>query len=99
MVALGTLPYQDLSTMPCKIELLVDYVVCLCCSPDKARAVLAPLLTAQALDLLQNCLSSKETEVWMALGPNWTMTKYVQSTDIPLTKHSATYTVTELGNH
>ncbi|PFX30566.1 Epidermal growth factor receptor kinase substrate 8 [Stylophora pistillata] len=43
--------------------------------PEKARAVILPLLTTQAIDLLQNCLSSKETELWMALGPNWTLPK------------------------
>ncbi|XP_078366164.1 epidermal growth factor receptor kinase substrate 8-like isoform X2 [Oculina patagonica] len=43
--------------------------------PEKARAVVVPLLTTHAIDLLQNCLSSKETEFWMSLGPNWNMTK------------------------
>lgn len=43
--------------------------------PEKARAVIVPLLTTQTIDLLQNCLSSKETELWMSLGPNWTMPK------------------------
>lgn len=49
----------------------------ICCSPEKARAVVVPLLTTHAIDLLQNCLSSKETDFWMALGPNWTLAKYV----------------------
>ncbi|XP_048580812.1 epidermal growth factor receptor kinase substrate 8 isoform X2 [Nematostella vectensis] len=43
--------------------------------PDKAKAVLSPLLTTQAIELLQNCLSSKESELWNALGPHWTETK------------------------
>lgn len=43
--------------------------------PEKARAVVVPLLTAQAIDLLQNCLSSREMEIWTVLGPNWNLTK------------------------
>ena len=48
-----------------------------CYSPEKARAVVVPLLTSHGVELLENCLSSKETEVWKSLGPNWNMTKYV----------------------
>ena len=47
-------------------------------SPEKASAVLAPLLTPQAIELLENCLSSKESEVWKALGQNWIYPKYVK---------------------
>ncbi|XP_020908683.1 epidermal growth factor receptor kinase substrate 8 [Exaiptasia diaphana] len=43
--------------------------------PEKARGVLSPLLSLQAIELLQNCLSSKEMELWSALGPNWTEAK------------------------
>lgn len=48
------------------------------CSSQKASTVVAPLLSPQAIELLENCLSSKEKEVWKALGPNWNMTKYVE---------------------
>lgn len=57
-------------------------------SPEKASAVLAPLLTPQAIELLENCLSSKESEVWKVLGPNWIYPKYVNvrfPTIIPIT--------------
>ena len=47
-------------------------------SPQRGGAVVTPLLSSQALELLENCLSLKEKEVWKALGPNWNMTKYVE---------------------
>lgn len=43
--------------------------------PQRAGAVVTPLLSSQTLELLENCLSLKEKEVWKALGPNWNMTK------------------------
>ncbi|XP_015761080.1 PREDICTED: epidermal growth factor receptor kinase substrate 8-like [Acropora digitifera] len=46
--------------------------------PQRAGAVVTPLLSSQTLELLENCLSLKEKEVWKALGPNWNMTKYVE---------------------
>jgi len=36
-----------------------------------AEQVLSPLLSIEACDLLRNCLSSKEHDVWMALGASW----------------------------
>jgi epidermal growth factor receptor kinase substrate 8 len=36
-----------------------------------APQVLSPLLTRDAVELLRNCLTSKETDVWMALGDAW----------------------------
>lgn len=54
-----------------------ELLVCFYFSPEKASAVLAPLLTPQAIELLENCLSSKESEVWKLLGPNWIYPKYV----------------------
>ena len=34
--------------------------------------VVTPLLSKQAVELLNNCLSSKEYELWMSLGESWT---------------------------
>ena len=31
-----------------------------------------PLLTRDAIDLLTNCLTSRETELWQSLGDAWT---------------------------
>lgn len=33
-----------------------------------------PFLSQDAIDLLSNCCSSKEFDLWMSLGPNWTRT-------------------------
>lgn len=45
--------------------------------PNLPAKVLAPLLTANAVDLLVNCLTSKESELWHSLGDAW----YVPSED------------------
>merc|ERR1719189_1168722 len=39
--------------------------------PNLPSKVLAPLLTADAVDLLVNCCTSKETELWHSLGESW----------------------------
>ena len=33
--------------------------------------VVSPLLSLEARELMQNCLTSKETDVWMSLGEAW----------------------------
>ncbi|XP_014667431.1 PREDICTED: epidermal growth factor receptor kinase substrate 8-like [Priapulus caudatus] len=35
--------------------------------------VVAPLLTLKSVDMLQNCLTSKESELWESLGEAWTV--------------------------
>ncbi|KAJ8969518.1 hypothetical protein NQ317_002207 [Molorchus minor] len=35
--------------------------------------VVAPLLTREAINLLMNCVTSKETELWHSLGSTWLM--------------------------
>ena len=40
--------------------------------PDRA---LSPLLVFEAKQLLLNCLTSKELELWQRLGKSWTLTK------------------------
>jgi len=39
--------------------------------PNLPSKVLAPLLTADAVELLVNCLTSKENELWHSLGETW----------------------------
>lgn len=39
--------------------------------PNLPSKVVAPLLTADAIDLLVNCLTSKESELWHSLGEPW----------------------------
>merc|ERR1712018_499430 len=41
------------------------------CGPNLPSKVLAPLLTKSAVDLLINCLTSKESELWHSLGEAW----------------------------
>ncbi len=44
-------------------------------TPDLASKVVSPLLTREAKDLLLNCLTSKEMELWMSLGDAWTVAR------------------------
>jgi len=37
--------------------------------------VISPLLTADAVELLANCLTSKESELWHSLGEAWFIPK------------------------
>ncbi|XP_044008992.1 epidermal growth factor receptor kinase substrate 8-like protein 2 [Aphidius gifuensis] len=37
--------------------------------------VVSPLLTREAVNLLINCVTSKETELWQSLGDTWTMAR------------------------
>jgi epidermal growth factor receptor kinase substrate 8 len=39
--------------------------------PNLPARVISPLLTYDAIELLSNCLSSKETELWQSLGDAW----------------------------
>ena len=39
--------------------------------PNLPSKVVSPLLTADAIDLLVNCLTSKESELWHSLGESW----------------------------
>lgn len=38
--------------------------------------VVQPLLTRDALNLLANCVTSKETELWHSLGDAWLIPRY-----------------------
>lgn len=46
-------------------------------SPDLAANVVSPLLTSEARELLMNCLTSKETDLWMSMGEAWHISKLV----------------------
>ena len=41
--------------------------------PNLPSKVMSPLLTREAINLLINCVTSKETELWHSLGDTWTM--------------------------
>ncbi|XP_035716292.1 epidermal growth factor receptor kinase substrate 8 isoform X2 [Folsomia candida] len=43
--------------------------------PGLAARVVAPLLSREAVDLLTNCLNSKETQLWHSLGDAWHLTR------------------------
>lgn len=43
------------------------------------QRVLQPLLTRDALNLLANCVTSKETELWHSLGDAWLIPRYLQT--------------------
>lgn len=46
--------------------------------PGLAARVVAPLLSREAVDLLTNCLNSKETQLWHSLGDAWHLTRYIR---------------------
>jgi len=48
-----------------------------------AAQIVSPLLTAAAIDLLNNCLSSKEMELLRSLGPTWMTPRSSWIEDIP----------------
>ena len=39
--------------------------------PNLPSKVISPLLTREAVNLLINCVTSKETELWHSLGEAW----------------------------
>ena len=41
--------------------------------PNLAAKVVAPLLTRDACDLLDNCCTSKENDLWRSLGDAWSV--------------------------
>lgn len=44
-----------------------------------AGSIVTPLMTELAVDLLSNCLSSKESVMWHSLGEAWTVPRYGRS--------------------
>ncbi|XP_070566544.1 LOW QUALITY PROTEIN: epidermal growth factor receptor kinase substrate 8-like [Ptychodera flava] len=53
----------------------LELIIQSCNGPELARTVVSPLLTPQAIELLRNCLASREGELWVSLGPAWTTPK------------------------
>lgn len=45
--------------------------------------VLSPLLTADAIELLTNCLTSRETEIWHSLGDVWCIPRSMWKYNVP----------------
>ena len=43
---------------------------------DLASNVVSPLLTAEAIELLRNCLTSQETALWVSLGQAWNTSRF-----------------------
>uniref|UniRef100_A0A1L8DML2 Putative epidermal growth factor receptor kinase substrate n=1 Tax=Nyssomyia neivai TaxID=330878 RepID=A0A1L8DML2_9DIPT len=43
--------------------------------PNLPARVINPLLTREAINLLINCVTSKETELWRSLGDAWTISR------------------------
>ncbi|XP_047473338.1 epidermal growth factor receptor kinase substrate 8-like protein 2 isoform X3 [Penaeus chinensis] len=51
--------------------------------PNLPAKVLSPLLTADAIDLLTNCLTSRETELWQNLGEAWCVPRSMWKYNVP----------------
>ncbi|OQV23697.1 Epidermal growth factor receptor kinase substrate 8-like protein 2 [Hypsibius exemplaris] len=51
--------------------------------PNLASRIVPPLLTAEAKQLLLNCLTSKESDLWQTLGDAWTQTRDDWSSHVP----------------
>lgn len=51
--------------------------------PNLPSKVLSPMLSLDAVDLLTNCLSSRETELWHSLGDTWVIPKNMWKYNVP----------------
>lgn len=51
--------------------------------PNLAGRVVPPLLTQEAKQLLLNCLTSKESDLWASLGEAWTQTRQQWPVHVP----------------
>ena len=52
-------------------------------TPTLPPKVVSPLLTQDAIDLLTNCLTSRETELWHSLGDVWLIPKDAWKYPVP----------------
>ena len=49
----------------------LELIIKSCQGTDLAANIVSPLLTPQAVDLLTNCLTSREADLWKSLGRAW----------------------------
>ena len=49
----------------------LELIIQSCQGIDLPSSVVSPLLTSQGVELLQNCLTSRENELWLSLGQTW----------------------------
>ncbi|XP_071795516.1 epidermal growth factor receptor kinase substrate 8-like isoform X2 [Asterias amurensis] len=66
----------------------LDLIIKSCQSTELASNIVSPLLTPQAVDILQNCLTSREADLWRSLGRAWT----IPSTEWPKERPVPRYT-------
>jgi hypothetical protein len=59
--------------------------------PIDATAVEMPFLHHESIDLLSNCCTSKEFDLWQSLGPNWTQVVGFAFVPILASNHSEDY--------
>ncbi|XP_068216102.1 epidermal growth factor receptor kinase substrate 8-like isoform X2 [Palaemon carinicauda] len=51
--------------------------------PNLPSKVLSPMLSLDAVDLLTNCLTSRETELWHSLGDTWCIPRNLWKYNVP----------------
>ncbi|XP_022095025.1 epidermal growth factor receptor kinase substrate 8-like protein 2 isoform X2 [Acanthaster planci] len=66
----------------------LELIIKSCQGTDLAANIVSPLLTPQSVDLLTNCLTSRETDLWKSLGRAWN----VPSTEWPKERPVPRYT-------
>lgn len=60
-------------------------------SPNLPAGVVTPLLTREAVNLLMNCVTSKETELWHSLGDAWLVPRLVNSFQLYIQSERLTF--------
>ncbi|XP_038053163.1 epidermal growth factor receptor kinase substrate 8-like isoform X2 [Patiria miniata] len=66
----------------------LELIIKSCAGTDLAANIVSPLLTPQSVDLLNNCLTSREADLWKSLGRAWS----VPSTEWPKERPVPRYT-------
>ncbi|XP_023318234.1 epidermal growth factor receptor kinase substrate 8-like isoform X4 [Trichogramma pretiosum] len=65
------------------LALIVDATNDTSYEPNLPAKVVSPLLTREAVNLLMNCVTSKETELWHALGDAWLVPREQWKAHVP----------------
>ncbi|KAF0880000.1 ES8L3 protein, partial [Crocuta crocuta] len=78
---------------------LLDFIVAQCSEPGLPTRVISPLLTPKAIDLLQSCLSPRESDFWKALGVAWTTSRADWTGSEPLPYQPTFYDGWQLPEH